>query len=49
MEVVDVDASGAREFVIDEDEWGEICVERSWEFGEWGGEVGVEIVEDKQH
>ena len=46
VERVDVDAFGAAEFMVDEVEGCEVCVERSGEFGERGGEVSVEIVDD---
>jgi hypothetical protein len=43
---VDVDAFGTAEFMIDEVEGCEVCVERSWEFGERGCKVSVEVVDD---
>jgi hypothetical protein len=49
VEVVDVEASIAGEFCVDEGEGCEVCVEGSGEFGERGGEVGVEVVENEEN
>lgn len=46
VERVDVEAFGAAEFMVDEVEGCEVCVKWSWEFGERGYEVGVEVVDD---
>jgi hypothetical protein len=46
VERVDVDAFGAAEFMVDEVEGCEVCVERSREFGERRGEVSVEVVDN---
>jgi hypothetical protein len=46
VERVDVEAFGAAEFMIDEVEGCEVCVERSGDFGERRGEMGVKVVED---
>lgn len=47
VEVIDVEASKAGEFVVDENEGGEEGVPWSGEFGERRGEVGVEVVSDE--
>jgi hypothetical protein len=49
VEVVDVEASVAGEFCVDEVEGGEVCVEGPGEFGEWGGQMSVEVVDEEEN